>query len=65
MNRGNTRRGRRDRQQRKIFRLISRIGAKLRDRLGVPGVAETDEPTVLASLPSSPEAARFYTLRLT
>jgi DNA-binding winged helix-turn-helix (wHTH) protein/tetratricopeptide (TPR) repeat protein len=48
-----------------FFQLISRIGAKLRDRLGVPGVAENDEPGILASLPSNPEAARFYTLGLT
>jgi tetratricopeptide (TPR) repeat protein len=47
-----------------FFQLISRIGTKLRDRLGVPGVAETDESTVLASLPSNSEAARFYTLGL-
>jgi DNA-binding winged helix-turn-helix (wHTH) protein/tetratricopeptide (TPR) repeat protein/TolB-like protein len=47
-----------------FFQLISRIGAKLRDRLGVPGIAETDEPSVVASLPSNPEAARFYTLGL-
>src|ERR1700675_3112471 len=47
-----------------FFPLISRIGAKLRDRLGVPGVVETDEPSVVASLPSNPEAARLYTLGL-
>jgi eukaryotic-like serine/threonine-protein kinase len=47
-----------------FFQLISRIGAKLRDRLGVPGVTETDEPSVVASLPSNPEAARFYSLGL-
>jgi len=47
-----------------FFQLISRVGVKLRDRLGVSGVAETDEATVLASLPSYPEAARFYTLGL-
>jgi DNA-binding winged helix-turn-helix (wHTH) protein/tetratricopeptide (TPR) repeat protein len=47
-----------------FFQLISRTGAKLRGRLGVPGVAETDEPSVLASLPSNPEVARFYTLGL-
>src|ERR1700690_1209046 len=47
-----------------FFHLISRIGAKFRDRLGVPSVAEIDEPSVLASLPSNPEALRFYTLGL-
>ena len=47
-----------------FFQLISRVGAKLRDRLGVSSVAETDESSVLAALPSNPEAARFYTLGL-
>jgi DNA-binding winged helix-turn-helix (wHTH) protein/tetratricopeptide (TPR) repeat protein/TolB-like protein len=47
-----------------FFQLISRVGSKLRDRLGVPGIAETDEPSVVASLPSNPEAARLYTLGL-
>jgi DNA-binding winged helix-turn-helix (wHTH) protein/tetratricopeptide (TPR) repeat protein/TolB-like protein len=47
-----------------FFQLISRIGAKLRDRLGVAGIGETDQSGVLASLPSNPEAARFYTLGL-
>jgi len=47
-----------------FFQLISRIGAKLRERLGVPGVAGSDELSVLASLPANPEAARFYTLGL-
>ena len=48
-----------------FFQLISRVGAKLRDRLGASGVAETDEASALASLPSKPDAARFYTLGLT
>ena len=47
-----------------FFQLTSRIGIKLRDRLGVPGIADTDEPSVLASLPSNPDAARFYSLGL-
>ena len=47
-----------------FFQLTSRIGVKLRDRLGVPGIADTDEPSVLASLPSNPDAARFYSLGL-
>jgi DNA-binding winged helix-turn-helix (wHTH) protein/tetratricopeptide (TPR) repeat protein/TolB-like protein len=47
-----------------LFQLISRVGVKLRDRLGVPGVGEADELSVVASLPSNPEAARFYTLGL-
>ena len=44
-----------------VFGLISRVGAKLRERLGVPGVAESEEPSVIASLPSNSEAVRFYT----
>src|SRR5271169_4893934 len=47
-----------------FFQLISRVGAKLRDRLGASGVAETDEASALASLPSKPDAARFYALGL-
>jgi eukaryotic-like serine/threonine-protein kinase len=42
------------------FEMISRLGAKMRDRLGVPPVAEGDRPAVAASLPSNGEAARFY-----
>jgi DNA-binding winged helix-turn-helix (wHTH) protein/tetratricopeptide (TPR) repeat protein len=47
-----------------FFQLISRIGAKLRERLGVPGVEGTDEPNALSSLSSNYEAARLYSLGL-
>jgi DNA-binding winged helix-turn-helix (wHTH) protein/tetratricopeptide (TPR) repeat protein/TolB-like protein len=47
-----------------LFHIVSHIGGKLRDRLGVPSLAETDEPSMFASLPSNSEAARFYTLGL-
>lgn len=47
-----------------LFQLVSRIGGKLRDRLGVPGVADTDQPSVVASLPSNREAIQLYTLGL-
>jgi tetratricopeptide (TPR) repeat protein len=40
--------------------MVSRLGAKMRDRLGVPPVAEGDRPAVAASLPSNGEAARYY-----
>jgi eukaryotic-like serine/threonine-protein kinase len=40
--------------------LISRAGAKLRQRLGVGAVSAEDAVAVRASLPSNPEAARFY-----
>jgi eukaryotic-like serine/threonine-protein kinase len=47
-----------------LFRLVSRVGAKLRDRLGVPPLEDTDEAGILASLPLDPDAARFYALGL-
>jgi len=43
-----------------LFQITSRIGSRLRERLGVPGTAESDEAGVLASLPLDREAARFY-----
>ena len=45
-----------------LFPLVSRLGAKLRDRLGLPVVADADAHYVLASLPSDPQAARLYSL---
>jgi len=47
-----------------LFRLVSRVGAKLRDRLGVPPLEDTDEAGILASLPLDADAARFYALGL-
>jgi len=47
-----------------LFRIVSRVGAALRDRLGVPALAEADEAGVLASVPLDPDAARFYSLGL-
>lgn len=47
-----------------LFRLVSRIGSKLRERLGLPELQATDEAGVLAALPLDPEAARFYALGL-
>jgi DNA-binding winged helix-turn-helix (wHTH) protein/TolB-like protein len=43
-----------------LFQATSRIGAKLRERLGVPALAGGDEAGVLASIPLDREAARFY-----
>jgi DNA-binding winged helix-turn-helix (wHTH) protein/tetratricopeptide (TPR) repeat protein len=43
-----------------LFQTISRTGAKLRERLGVPALAGGDEAGVLASIPVDREAARFY-----
>lgn len=45
-----------------LFRLVSRIGTKLRDSLGVGELRGSDEAAVLASLPLDPEVARFYSL---
>jgi DNA-binding winged helix-turn-helix (wHTH) protein/tetratricopeptide (TPR) repeat protein/TolB-like protein len=47
-----------------LFRIVSRAGAKLRDRLGVPQLEETDEATVFASLPANAEAQRLYSIGL-
>jgi DNA-binding winged helix-turn-helix (wHTH) protein/tetratricopeptide (TPR) repeat protein len=45
-----------------LFHLVSRIGNKLRDRLGVGDLQDSDQAAVLASLPLDPEAARLYAL---
>ena len=45
-----------------LFRLVSRIGARLRERMGIPGLAETDQASVLASMPADADAARLYAL---
>jgi eukaryotic-like serine/threonine-protein kinase len=43
-----------------ISELVSRAGAKLRQKLGVGVVSAEDTPAVRASLPSDPEATRLY-----
>jgi DNA-binding winged helix-turn-helix (wHTH) protein/tetratricopeptide (TPR) repeat protein len=48
-----------------LFQVASDIGAKLRERLGVHTIRETDRASVLASLPLDREAARFYALGIT
>ncbi len=45
-----------------LFHLVSRVGARLRDRLGIQELQSTEQAGVLASLPLDPEAARFYAL---
>ena len=45
-----------------MFRLVSQIGMRLRDRLGVGPLQGSDEAGVLAALPLDPDAARFYAL---
>jgi DNA-binding winged helix-turn-helix (wHTH) protein/tetratricopeptide (TPR) repeat protein len=45
-----------------LFRATSDIGARLRERLGVPAISDTEQAGVLASLPLDREAARFYSI---
>jgi eukaryotic-like serine/threonine-protein kinase len=47
-----------------LFRLVSKVGARLRERLGVPELAGSDQAGVSASIPTDPDAARFYALGL-
>lgn len=43
-----------------LFELVSQAGAHLREQLGVGARSKDEAATVRASLPSNPEAARFY-----
>src|ERR1700722_14272886 len=45
-----------------LFRVTSEIGTRLRERLGVSGVSDSEQAGVLASLPLNREAAKFYAL---
>ncbi|HEU5403340.1 MAG TPA: tetratricopeptide repeat protein [Terriglobales bacterium] len=47
-----------------LFQIVSRIGEKLRDRLGVPRMELAEETGVLSSMPHDPGAARFYAMGL-
>lgn len=47
-----------------LFGIVSRIGGRLRNRIGIPQAPEADEMLAQASLPANPEAARFYSLGL-
>ena len=47
-----------------LFHIVSRVGGVLRQALGAPELATSDETMVLASLPAGREAARFYSLGL-
>ena len=49
---------------RNLFQLVSRIGGRIRDRLGIPNLQQVDESSAFASLPANREAARFYALGL-
>jgi serine/threonine protein kinase/tetratricopeptide (TPR) repeat protein len=46
--------------ERQLLDLVSRSGARLRDRLGLPTVLPAESAGVQNSLPSNPDAARFY-----
>jgi tetratricopeptide (TPR) repeat protein/tRNA A-37 threonylcarbamoyl transferase component Bud32 len=43
-----------------LFEIVSRIGSRLRDRLGVTELSASQVASVQASLPSNPAAARLY-----
>lgn len=47
-----------------LFPMVSSVGGKLRDRLGVPRLESQEQASALATLPSNPEAARLYSLGL-
>ncbi len=47
-----------------LFQIVSRVGEKLRDRLGVPHLELAEETGVLSSMPHDPDAARFYAMGL-
>ncbi len=44
----------------RLFELVSRAGARLREKLGVGELSAVEASAVRAALPSSPEAARLY-----
>jgi serine/threonine protein kinase/tetratricopeptide (TPR) repeat protein/TolB-like protein len=46
--------------ERQLLDLVSRSGARLRDRLGLPTVLPAESAAVQNSLPSNPAAARLY-----
>lgn len=50
--------------EKQFFGLVAKVGAALRERLGLPMVSESDEASVVSSLPSNPDANRFYSLGL-
>jgi tetratricopeptide (TPR) repeat protein/DNA-binding winged helix-turn-helix (wHTH) protein len=43
-----------------LFDLVSQVGMRVRERLGVVGISPTEAAGVRASLPANPEAARLY-----
>src|SRR5487761_200776 len=47
-----------------FFGLVAKVGVELRERLGLPMISESEEANVVSSLPSNPDANRFYSLGL-
>ena len=47
-----------------FFGLVAKVGVALRERLGLPMITESEEAGVVSSLPSDPDANRFYSLGL-
>lgn len=50
--------------EKQFFGLVATVGTDLRQRLGLPMISESEEAGVISSLPSDPEANRFYSLGL-
>jgi len=50
--------------EKQFFGLVAKIGFELRERLGLPVITESEEAGVVSSLPSDPDANRFYSLGL-
>jgi len=42
------------------FPIVARVGGRMRGQLGVPPLTASDQPGILAALPSNGEAARLY-----
>ncbi|HEV2224876.1 MAG TPA: winged helix-turn-helix domain-containing protein, partial [Candidatus Acidoferrales bacterium] len=50
--------------EKQFFGLVANVGVALRERLGLPMISESEEVSVVSSLPSDPDANRFYSLGL-
>jgi DNA-binding winged helix-turn-helix (wHTH) protein/tetratricopeptide (TPR) repeat protein/TolB-like protein len=50
--------------EKQFFGLVATVGTDLRERLGLPMISESEEAGVVSSLPSDPDANRFYSLGL-
>lgn len=45
-----------------LFQIVSKVGTKLRERLGIPTLEDTAEAGVIAASPVDPDVAKFYSL---